>query len=49
MERISALVQNSTRDLTYDDEAFEPVESTGLATALETVSLLSDTQGGRFA
>jgi len=36
MERISALVQNSTRDLSFDDEAFEPVESSGLALALYT-------------
>jgi hypothetical protein len=37
MERISALVQNSTRDLTFDDEAFEPAESASLAMALYNV------------
>jgi hypothetical protein len=37
MERISALVQNSTRDLTFDDEAFEQAESGSLAMALYNV------------
>lgn len=35
MERISALAENSTRDLTFEDEAFEPVESVGLGTAMD--------------
>lgn len=41
MERISALIQSSTRDLSFDDEAFEPAESGGLALALYTVCLTS--------